>query len=149
MKRALLVLGMVALAISCASAQTVLYKSQATLQWNAPTTTMDGSPFLPTDVLTYEVYIYDYTAGVVDPQNVALLTFIAETAATEQLIVFPYRSVWAAGVRAKLVDAGGAVSYSAVAWSYLEVDADAVAGPFCYSPQGLPRNPQSLRDSGM
>lgn len=146
--RLLSLLLLVALA-ACVSAQTVVYKSQATLAWDAPTETTDGSPILPTDALTFEVYLYDYTVGVADPQNVGLLTFIAETAATEQLIVFPHRAVWAAGVRAKLVDAGGAVSYSAVAWSYLEVDADAVAGPFCYSPQGLPAKPSVLRDSGM
>jgi hypothetical protein len=148
MKRALLVLALAALVLSCASAQTVLYKSQATLAWDAVTVDSAGAPLLPTDVVAYEVYVYDYTVGVADVQNVSLLTFVAATSATEQLIVFPYRTTWAAGVRVRLVDGGGALSYSALAWSYVVADAG-VAGPFCYSPKGLPKKPGALRDAGM
>ena len=131
-----------------ACAQTVVYKSQATLQWSAVTKDSTGAAFLPTDVVTYDVYIYNYTVGVADPQNVAQLTFIANTAALERLIVFPSRAVWAAGVRTKLTDGGGTVSYSPLAWSYIVADADVVAGPFVYSPSGLPTKPKTLKDKG-
>lgn len=139
---------MVSIALS-ACAQTVVYKSQATLQWAAVTKDSTGAAFLPTDVITYEVYIFNYTVGVADPQNVSQLTFIANTAALERLIVFPSRAVWAAGVRVRLTDGGGNISYSAIAWSYVIADADVVAGPFLYSPSGLPRKPGVLKDKGM
>ena len=147
MRRLLLIcaLALVTLGAQC---QTVLYKSQATLQWDAVTLDADGQPLLPGDIVAYEVYIYDYSVGVADPQNVALLTYIGTTSETELLIVFPSRTVWAAGVRTRLVDAGANLSYSVVAWSYIEVDADGVAGPFVYSPSGSPAKPAALRDSG-
>jgi len=131
-----------------ACGQTVLYKSQATLEWDAVTQTTDGQAFLPGDVVEYEVYVYNYSQGVVDAQNPLYLMYVATTAGFEQLIVFPYRAEWAAGVRVKLTDAGSNVSYSTIAWSYIEVDADGVAGPFVYSPSGLPARPTDLRDSG-
>ncbi len=148
MKRFLLVVLMVVTAMA-ASCQTVVYKSQATLQWDAVTVDSGGQPLLPTDVVTYQVYIYNYTLGVADPQNVAQLTYIATTSGLEQLIVFPSRAVWAAGVRVRLTDAGGNVSYSTIAWSYVIADADVVAGPFVYSPSGLPGKPAGLQDKGM
>jgi hypothetical protein len=135
-----------AMAVSC---QTIVYKSQATLQWAAVTKDSTGVNLLPTDVVSYQVYIYNYTLGVADPQNVALLTYIGTTATLEQLIVFPSRAVWAAGVRVRLTDGGGTVSYSAIAWSYIVADADVLAGPFVYSPSGLPGKPKDLRDKGM
>jgi hypothetical protein len=109
MKRILvaLVFVLVAFGLSC---QTVVYKSQATLEWAAVTQDSGGQPFLPTDVVRYEVYIYNYVTGVLDPQNPAQLTYMGMTAALEQLIVFPYRTTWAAGVRVKLTDAGANVS---------------------------------------
>ena len=142
----LLVLLLVAFA---ACGQTVVYKSQATLQWDAVTQDAAGNPLLPTDVVEYEVYIYDYTVGVADPQIVGNLIAVGTTAALEQLIVFPYRSEWAAGVRTKLTDSGANVSYSALAWSYIIADADVIAGPFVYSPQGGPKKPKDLKDSEM
>ena len=144
MRRLLLIcaLALVTLGAQC---QTVLYKSQATLQWDAVTQTTDGQAFLPGDVVEYEVYVYNYSQGVVDAQNPLYLMFVATTASLEQLIVFPYRAEWAAGVRVKLTDAGANVSYSAVAWSYVAADAPS---PFVYSPSGLPAKPVALRDSG-
>lgn len=147
MKR-LLLAGLFTLAAFAAACQTVLYRDQATLEWDAVLGTTDGQPWLPGDVVSYEVYIYDHIMGVADAQNPALLTLIGQTAVAAQLIVFPYRTVWAAGVRTKLVDGDGAVSYSAIAWSYIALDADGVAGPFVYSPEGLPGKPGALRDSG-
>ena len=145
----LLVVGLFVLVAMSLSCQTIYYKSQATLQWDAVTLDADGNPFLPTDVVRYEVYIYDYVTGVVDPQNVAQLQYMGVTALLEQLIVFPYRTTWAAGVRVKLTDAGANVSYSPIAWSYIVADADVVLGPFVYSPLGGPAKPQGLQDSGM
>jgi hypothetical protein len=132
-----------------ASGQTVYYRSQATLQWGAVTADATGQPLLATDTVAYQVYIYNYTLGVADPQNVVQLVYVGTTSALEQLIVFPSRAVWAAGVRVRLTDAGANVSYSSIAWSYIVADADVLAGPFVYSPSGLPGKPKDLRDKGM
>lgn len=137
---------LVAMAAAC---QTIYYKSQATLQWDAVTVDSAGKPFLPTDVVQYDVFIYDYVVGVANPQDPLLLTFIATTLGTEQLIVFPHRTTWAAGVRVRLTDGGGNVSFSPIAWSYIVADADVVLGPFVYSPLGGPAKPSGLQDKGM
>jgi hypothetical protein len=146
MKRILVLALLFVTVLACG--QTIIYHTQGTLQWDPPTVDSAGNPLLPTDVLTYDVYIYNYTVGVGNPQDTAQLTFIASTSAHEQLIVFPSRAVWAAGVRTKLTDAGGNVSYSTIAWSYVLADADVVVGPFVYSPSGLPTKPTHLKDKG-
>jgi hypothetical protein len=146
MKKILVLVLLFVTAFACA--QTVVYKTQATLQWSAVTKDSLGAPFLPTDVVDYQVYLYNHTIGVSDPQNVTQLIYIGATPALEQLIVFPSRAVWAAGVRVRLTDGGGNVSYSAIAWSYIVADADVVAGPFLYSPSGLPEKPKALKDKG-
>ncbi len=144
MKRLLLLA--VLLAAACVlPAQDVYYRDQATLQWDAVTTDAQGDPFLPSDVVEYEVYIYDYVAGVTDPQSTAELIYVGATAACELLVVFPHRTTWAAGVRVRLTDAGANVTYSALAWSYIAEDA---VSPFVYAPSGVPRKPAGLRDGG-
>jgi len=147
MKRALLILAALALVACVGWTQDIIYKDQATLQWDAVTTDANGDPLLPEDTVTYEVYIYD-SALTIDDQNTANLIFIAETAGTEQLIVFPERRNWYAGVRAKIVTGEPVTQYSMIAWSY---DSEAVADvPFGYQPLGgvVPAVPDNLRDSG-
>lgn len=148
MKRLVFALTLALLVLACATAQTVYYRDEATLLWDAVEVDAAGDPFLPTDVVEYEVYIYDYIAGVTDPQSPAELTFVALTPLTEALIDFPYRTTWAAGGRTKVTDAGGNVEYSPLAWSYVATDAGA-AGPFLYVPLPTLRAPLNLRDSGM
>lgn len=148
MKRLMTALFLVLMVVACASAQTVYYKDQATLQWDPVTVDAAGDPLLPTDVVEYEIYIYDYLQGVADPQSPAELTFVMETPNAEALIVFPYRTTWAAGGRTKVTDEGGNVEYSPFAWSYVATDAG-VDGPFLYVPFPTLRAPLNLRDSGM
>jgi len=148
MKKIALIL-LLCLVAFAACGQQVFYKNQATLQWDAVTLDSAGNPFLPTDVVSYDVYIYDHVVGVADPQNPALLISIGNTSALEKLIVFPKRTTWAAGVRVKLTDSGANVTTSPIAWSYIVADADVVAGPFLYSPFGIPVKPKDLRDKGM
>jgi hypothetical protein len=137
------------LLVSCSTfAQEILYRDSATLQWDAITTDANGDPLLPEDTVEYEVYIYD-SALTIDDQNVANLIAIGTTSLTEQLITFPSRRNWYAGVRAKLTDGSGYVTYSEIAWSYEEVPTVAV-GPFVYQPlASVPEKPQGLRDSEM
>jgi hypothetical protein len=130
------------------SAQTIYYREQATLIWDAVTVDAAGDPFLSTDTIAYEIYIYDYLQGVTNPQDVAQLILVATTSTTQQVIVFPYRTTWAAGGRTKVTDAGGNIRYSPLAWSYVATDAGA-NGPFLYVPLPTLRGPLNLRDSGM
>ena len=125
-----------------AMTQTIIYRDQATLQWDAVV------DVLPEDTVTYEVYIYD-SAEVINDQLIANLIFVGETAATELLIVFPERKNWYAGVRTKLVTGEPLTSYSVIAWSY-DAEVVSVDGPFAYQPLGgVPSAPENLRDSGM
>jgi len=126
----------------------VYYRNEATLQWDAVEVDSAGDPFLPTDIVEYEVYIYDHITGVTDPQDVSYLSFVGITSDTQMLIVFPYRTTWAAGARTKVTDEGGNVEYSNLAWSYISTDAG-VDGPFLYVPFPTLRAPLNLRDSGI
>jgi len=148
MKRALLILAALALVACVGFTQDIIYKDQATLLWDAVTEDANGDPLLPEDTVSYEVYIYD-SALTIDDQNTANLIFIAEASVTEQLIVFPERKNWYAGVRAKIVTGEGITNFSNIAWSYEEVPVTMTA-PFAYQPQGgvVPADPQGLRDSG-
>ena len=60
MKRLLIVLALLLVA-GVAWGQTV-YVTDATIAWDAPTGYVDGSPFLPTDVVEFEVYRQDKAA---------------------------------------------------------------------------------------
>ena len=148
MKRALLILAALALVACVGGAQEIIYKDQATLQWDAVTTDAAGDPLLPEDAVTYDVYIYDSTL-VIDDQNPALLIHMGNTALTEMLITFPARRNWYAGVRAVVTTGEPATYYSAIAWSYNVEDVALL--PFGYVPLGglVPSRPDNLRDSGM
>ena len=140
-----LLAGVLMLVALAACGQTVVYKTSATLEWDAVTLDTSGQPLLPRDTIAYEVYIY--SGALTDPQDVGVLTLVGTTSTTSMLITFPRRATWIAGVRVRLVDGGGNLSYSSIAWSDVIADAGA-DGPFVYSPKGLPRKPAALRDSG-
>lgn len=128
--------------------QEILYRDTATLQWDAVTTDINGDALLPEDTVEYEVYIYD-SALTIDDQNTVNLISVGTTSLTEQLITFPSRKNWYAGVRAKLTDGSGYVTYSEIIWSYEEAPVTSV-GPFVYQPlASVPAAPEGLRDSEM
>jgi len=148
MRRFVFILAALALVACVASTQEIIYRDQATLEWDAVTTDGNGDPLLPEDTVSYEVYIYD-SALTIDDQNTANLIYIGETVVTEMLIIFPERKNWYAGVRAKVVTGEPLTNYSAIAWSY---DAEVVeVSPFVYQPLGgvVPAVPDNLRDSGI
>lgn len=123
MKRALLVLGLVALA-ACAGAQTVVRETSVTVAWDAPPLE------LPDDTLTYRVYIENTLTGA--------RTMVAEVAALEQAVTVPYRAVWRIGVSAVLDG-----NESAIAWSTVAADCDA-GETFLVRPKGQPGKPSGL-----
>ena len=148
MKRSVLALVLLLVGLAAHGQPLVYYQSQATLAWNAVTVDAAGDPFIPTDVVAYEIYIYDAIAHTaLNPQTAEYLVLVGTTAATQQLIVFPYRTTWIAGGRTRVTDAGGNVKYSPWAWSNIATDAGP-SGPFSYVPLPTLRPPSGLRDAG-
>ena len=147
MKR-IVIFGLLLLIAACAFSQTILYRDQATLQWDAVTVDINGDPFLPEDVVEYEVFIYD-SALTINDQIVANLIPMGTTMATELLCVFPERKNWYAGVRTKVTTGEPVTTYSTIAWSY-DPGVVSIDGPFAYAPLGgaAPIAPDNLRDSG-
>jgi hypothetical protein len=154
LKSVLLTSLLLLLSISCwGQVDQIHYLDNATLAWDAVTTDADGDPLLPGDVVSYEVYVFDYYDAPADIQNVSDLTFIGAPSVTEQVIDFTgfARTGWAAGVRAVVTDEGGAVYYSDIAWSTDPVATNPTE-PFLYVPMTgvliLPV-PTGLREAGM
>lgn len=148
MKRLLILALLVGLA-ACVSAQTVYYQTAPTLMWDAVTQDSNGDPFLPTDTIEYEVYLWDHDQGDVTVQLPGALTFFGVTDQTELVLAFPYRATWDVAVRTKHTDAGANVVFSA--FGYSTVLEDTATGPFSYVPLliWIPLAPAALRDSGM
>jgi hypothetical protein len=142
--------------LACATAQPVdliLYDSAPTLQWDAVTEDVDGSPLIPEDEVTYDVYAYDWVAGVTSDQDPAQLTYMGLAPAPELVLTFPYRAVWVVGVRTRVTQGDGTAYYSErIAWSNVATDTEAGV-PFGYAPTlggvAVPKTPEGLRDSGM
>ena len=147
MKRTIFVLVLLVVALGL-SAQTVLYRDSATLQWDAVLCDAQGTPWLPSDVVEYEVYLYDLGGGTPDPAILTGWQYVGATAGCELAIIFSYRSEWAAGVRVKVTDAGSNTQYSILGWSG---EAGDVQGgvPFRYVPLLLLSPPVGLRDAGI
>jgi hypothetical protein len=147
LKRLWLIVLCTIFAVGLANAQEIFYRDQATLLWDSVTADAQGSPWLPTDVVSYEAFIYDYNIGVGNMQDPTQLISVGSATLTEKLIVFPYRTKWVAGVRCKVVDAAGNVDYSTIAYSNVPVDTG--NHPFLYVPYLRVPLPGNLRDSGM
>lgn len=146
MKRFILAAALLAVALF-ASAQVVLYEDTAVFEWD-----WEGADTLPGDVVSFDVYIYDYLNPVIDNQDVGALTFIGTTTENTLTFDFPERKEWAVGVRSTLTDGGGVSGDpSIIAWSIDEgsVDVVVMGGPFHYVPlipSGNLISPDNLRD---
>jgi len=153
MKKILFLLAVMLIAVSCfAQVDTVHYIDSATLAWSAVTTDSEGEPLLDTDVVTYDVYLYN-AADTLDDQNPAEISLVGNTADLEMPIDFTgmARAMYYAGVRVVVEDGQGTVTASDIAWSYDPVATDPIQ-PFAYIPLGgvlvLPA-PTGLREAGM
>ena len=127
--------------------QTIYYRDTAILQWDDVTTDSSGNRLLPEDIISYEIYIYDSVEhGIIADQIISNLIYLGETGNNEFEIVFPTRKNWIAGVRSKVIDGNGTLSYSYISWSY---DAEVVYDvPFLYASLSLsPKSPRRLKDS--
>jgi hypothetical protein len=148
--RRILILATIVLVAVSAFAQVVVYEDTALLEWDGITVDADGSALLPGDVVSYDVYIYDYSVPPLDVQDPAQLIYYGSTTDTALEITFPWRREWAVGVRGTITDGGGvAGTPSAIAWSVIEEDVDiaTMGGPFRYVPRvPSPPSPSGLRD---
>lgn len=136
MKRVfLLILAVLVAASLYAQVEQVHYIDGATLQWDAVSTDANGDPLLPEDVVSYDVYVYDYYNPPLDDQVVADLILVGSTSTTSLAIDFSgySRTAWAAGVRAVVTDGQGVVTEGPIAWSYDAVATNPTA-PFLYIP---------------
>jgi len=139
--------------MGCPAQDNIYYQDTATLIWDAVTEDNDGNPLLPEDVVEYEVYIYD-ASETIDDQDPANLILVGTTSLTQQEIDFTGlpRAMYYAGVRAKVTDGQGLITYSDISWSYDASVVDPTSEPFAYIPLSgvlvLPA-PQGLRDGGM
>lgn len=153
MKRIVLLIGVFLLTVSCfGQVDTVHYIDSATLAWSAVTTDASGEPLLDTDVVTYDVYLYN-SAESIDDQDPGVLTAVGSTADVEMPIDFSgmARAMYYAGVRAVVTDGQGAVTVSDIAWSYDAVATDPIQ-PFAYIPLSgvlILSPPTGLQDVGM
>ena len=123
------------------------FEGPRTLAWDPPATDSNGDPIDPLAVISYDVFMYDYTVGVADPQDPGELVALASTSAEQYSTVFPYSTSWAVGVRAVVQSPDLTVTViSDIAWSYIPEDADLVSGPFLYVPIFPSVKPSGLRD---
>ena len=152
MKKLLAVVIFAVVILSCVSAQEVVYyNSMPTLEWDDDGTFSNGDPYLPSDTVEYEVYLWNRAVGDITVQPIDNLTLFATVDTTSVTLSFPSRYEYAVAVRAKITQADGAVVYSDLAYSVNEPPETAL-NPFYYAPNAatmIPLNPYNLRDSGM
>jgi len=149
MKRLPFIVALLFIAFGCAAQDAVYYESTPTLAWDPVTADANGDPFLPTDSVEYEIYLWDMAGGDPTAQPISAFTLFAVTSDSSVQLSFDYRAEWACVLRTRLTDGGGNTVYSAPA--YTTVEEDTASGPFVYSPvlTWVPRAPAALRDSGM
>ena len=152
MKKILAVIIFAVIALSCLSAQEVVYyNSMPTLQWDDNGTFSNGDPYLPSDTIEYEVYLWNRADGDITAQPIGNLALFATVETTSVTLSFPSRYEYAVAVRAKVTQADGAVVYSDLSYSVNEPPETAL-NPFYYAPNVgtlIPLSPYNLRDSGM
>ncbi len=131
------------------SQETIYYNSTPTLQWDAVTEDGEGNPFLPEDIIEYDIYLWDTAGGDITIQPIVNLTHFILTDQIETLLNFPYRANWACAIRVIHTDGDSNIVYSDLAYTVEDIPVTA-SGPFVYVPlSGTLLAPQGLRDSGI
>jgi hypothetical protein len=152
MKR-LWILGIALLLVACvAPTQEIDYlhvSPTGTVTWNMPAEWL-GQEILPGDVLTYEVYIYEW-GTVADDQNIGALTLMGTVPAELYMIDLSALpdALYAIGVRA-ILTRDEIDNFSAVAWSYESEYVDPEFGTFLMTQTGTVEigRPTGLRIGG-
>ncbi len=102
-----------------------------TLEWDAATGYATGDPFLATDTVEYEVYLWDLAGGAAETQPLSSLSYLATVSEPRVTVDVPYYSDWSVATRTVLTTAAGTVQHSEL--SYITRGEDTAAGvPFFY-----------------
>ena len=132
------------------SAQEIEYNSNPTLLWDYPSVDENGDPWLPEDIISFEVYGWNTANGDITVQPIENLLYFGTTLNAEYVLTFPNRYNWAVAVRARVTDGSGETRESIL--SYSTVSEDSNNSPFVYAPvwQAIPLvKPTGLRDAGI
>jgi hypothetical protein len=150
MKRIFILMLLVILPVVACYSQDITYNSSPTLQWNYPDVDENGDPWLPEDIISFDVYLWNTADGDITLQPLANLNYFSSTTNHEMVLNFTNRYNWAVAVRARVTDGAGNTRESGVAYSTVMEDTD--NNPFVYVPtwEALPlQKVTGLRDSGM
>jgi hypothetical protein len=139
MKRLLILLVVGLVLTACIPAQEIDYLHvgpTGTVTWNPPSEWL-GQELLPGDVLTYEVYIYEW-GTVADDQDIGALTLMGTVPAELYMIDLSALpdALYAIGVRA-ILTRDEIDNFSAMAWSYESEYVDPELGTFLMTQTGL------------
>jgi hypothetical protein len=125
----LFIIGLVLLMASLAIGQTIHYANQATIQWDAVTTYLDGTNLPTGTIVTYEIYLKD-----------GVQTKFGETTTTQFTVTLTDYLIHDVGVRAAIT-LSGKTYYSEITWSSIEGKPD----PFVLQVYPAPAKVQNLR----
>ena len=98
------------------------FVDQATLAWAELTTDINGLPLADTDIISYNVFVYDAAQiGIIDDQDSAqLISMGSSTILPELELNFAGfdRLLYVAGVQYQVTDGLGVITTSDIGWSY-------------------------------
>ncbi len=153
MKKLLIGLMLLLIAVPVVAQFQILYKDDFTIQYDQPTVMPN---LLTGESLVYRVWLWDMSQGPPFISGTVGWTFYAETSSLEQYVITPQnpRLEYAVGIqlvhiRADLVET---ISDFAVTTEIADVDPTGVPGvPFVYAPDSTlaPGKVENLRDSGI
>jgi len=132
MKKILLII-LLALIPSFVYAQVeILYNANPNLSWDSINEFSNGDPFLPEDIVSYEVFLWNTAMGNIEEQEIENLIYFGTTLNKQITLAFPNRYNWAAAVRVRVTDITGETVVSGLA--YTTNTEDVAALPFTYTP---------------
>lgn len=150
MKRLLILMLLVILPVLACYSQDITYNSSPTLQWNYDDVDENGDPWLPEDIISFDVYLWNTANGDITLQPLANLNYFGTTTNKEMILNFTNRYNWAVAVVAKITSGDGVTRESEIAYSTVAEDAN--NSPFVYAPNlsvlPLPKV-TDLQDSGI
>lgn len=144
-----LILILLLCSFSAFAQEQIYYNSSPTIEWDYSDTDANGDPWLPEDIISFEVFLWDTAQGDITEQPVESLNYFGTTTAHEMQLSFANRYNWAVAVRSRVTDGDGNTEVSGMAYS--TVNEDTNSSPFVYAPNSIPALPVPtiLRDSGM
>ena len=151
MKKILVSIFLLIAFLACATAQSeIVYNSTPILKWDYSEFDENGDLWLPEDIISFEVYLWNTANGDITAQPIENLDYFGTTLNHEIILSFTNRYNWAVAVRARVTDGAGNTRESEIAYSTVSEDSN--LNPFVYAPNSLPLTlpkPTLLQDSGI